>query len=70
MRGFKPYAEIYYNKRKGSFSFHISTMKFDRVFFIGYLNYIIHELLHPQSYNDKAYDTAKPEHRKKLNKKR
>ena len=70
MRGFKPYAEIYYNKRKDAFNFHISSKRFNRILFIGFLNYIIHELLHPKDYDDNLYDTAKPEHRKKLNKKR
>ncbi len=69
MKGYKPYAEIYYNKRKDIFNFHISTKKFDVVTFVGYMMWLIHQLHHPKSYGDNTYDTAKPEDRKKLNRK-
>ena len=68
MKGFKPYAEIYYKKKDGSFRVHFSTPKFELLKFVGFLTWFIQDLFKP-NFKDRLEDTAKPEHRKRLNKK-
>ena len=69
MKGFKPFAEIYFHKKKG-FMIHYSCPNAFYYFyeFYYFLNENLFQFHHGINENN-VYDTAKPKDRKKLNKK-
>lgn len=67
-RGYKPVVEITHHPKKG-WSIHISNPEaFASYNFLGYIYTILHEMNHPDIWQEHFYDTASPEDRKKLNK--
>lgn len=67
LNGYESYAEIFYNKEKDKFCFHVSSYLFNYQKTSAYLFLLSHQLLHPITYNKGRFDTAAPKDRKKIN---